>query len=31
MAMYGSLVTGERRLDELLARYGVDRFELYAL
>jgi N-methylhydantoinase B/oxoprolinase/acetone carboxylase alpha subunit len=30
MAMYGSLVTGERRLDELLERYGVDRFELYA-
>jgi N-methylhydantoinase B len=30
MAMYGSLVTGERRLDELLTRYGVARFELYA-
>jgi 5-oxoprolinase (ATP-hydrolysing)/N-methylhydantoinase B len=30
MAMYGSLVTGERRLDELLERYGLERFRLYA-
>jgi N-methylhydantoinase B/oxoprolinase/acetone carboxylase alpha subunit len=30
MAMYGSLVTGERRLDELLGRYGAEQFRLYA-
>jgi N-methylhydantoinase B/oxoprolinase/acetone carboxylase alpha subunit len=29
MAMVGSLVTGERRLDELLDRYGAERLLLY--
>ena len=29
MAMYGSLVTGERRIDELIHRYGVDQLRLY--
>jgi N-methylhydantoinase B/oxoprolinase/acetone carboxylase alpha subunit len=29
MAMYGSLVTGERRLHELVARYGVGDLKMY--
>jgi N-methylhydantoinase B len=29
MAMYGSLVTGERRIDELVDRYGVEQLRLY--
>lgn len=29
MAMYGSLVTGERRIEELLRRYGLDDLRMY--
>jgi N-methylhydantoinase B len=29
MAMYGSLVTGERRIEELLGRYGLDDLRMY--
>lgn len=29
MAMYGSLVTGERRIDELIERYGKDDLAMY--